>query len=96
LTIPVGLTEDKSVSEDPTQITLRTVLEAVNALGVELHNFRTEVNERFERLEAEVKERFDSIEESINVLSGDVTRLRSRTLQVRLHEPPKPEEKERA
>ncbi len=77
------------MGEDPTQITLRTVLEAINSLGIELHNFRVEVEKkfaevekRFERLEATMSERLDSVEGSINVLSGDVTRLRSRSFKI--------------
>lgn len=80
------------MSEDPTQITLRTVLEAINGIGVELHQFREEVRglqtgveRRLDRLETgqlslheEMQDRLRSLESSINVLSGDVTRLRGR------------------
>ncbi|HEV7378022.1 MAG TPA: hypothetical protein VGN95_25300 [Pyrinomonadaceae bacterium] len=65
------------MSEDPTQISLRTVLEAINSLGVELHNFRAETEKRFGQLEAVISARLETIESSINVLSGDVTRLRA-------------------
>jgi hypothetical protein len=76
------------MSEDPTQISLRTVLEAVNSLGVELHNlgvelhslgvelnnFRQEMKEFRENVEAKL----DDIDERMNVLSGDVVKVRAR------------------
>lgn len=80
------------MSEDPTQLTQRTILEAINTIGVELHNFRALVERRFEEvntslsvthteilnLRAEVNIRFDELEESLSVLAGDVVKLRAR------------------
>jgi prefoldin subunit 5 len=77
------------MSEDPTQIDLRTILEAINAIGVELHQLRTQVerleakmNERFERIEV----RLDKVEDSMTVLSGDVVQVRSAILRLRREE----------
>lgn len=61
------------MSEDPTHITMRTVLEAVNALGVELHNFRGEMQE----FRAETNRRFDDLERKIDVLNRDMLQLRA-------------------
>lgn len=84
------------MSQDPTEITLRTVLDAINEVSVELHNFRAEVNERFERLETEMNERFDDLDERMEVLAGDVVKARARakrrTIRTGIHKP----EKERA
>ena len=58
------------MSEEPTQEmrepTLREVLEAVNAIGVELHN-----------LTAEVRTGFRNVERQIGVLSKDIVQLRA-------------------
>jgi hypothetical protein len=66
------------MSEDPTQITFRTILEAINSLGVELHNFRAAIEKRFEKLDATMNERFDDLDDRINVLAGDIVTLRAR------------------
>jgi hypothetical protein len=65
------------MSEDPTQISLRTVLEAVNAIGVELHNFREEMQE----FRATVEVKLDDLDEQISILAGDVTKVRARILR---------------
>jgi hypothetical protein len=70
------------MSEDPTQITLRTVLEAVNEVSVELRQFRAEVEKRFERLEAAMSEGFDDLDKRMAVLAGDVIKVRSAGLMV--------------
>lgn len=44
------------MSENPTQPALKTVLEAVNAIGVELHQFRAAVEIRLDKIHSEVKE----------------------------------------
>ncbi|HKR02006.1 MAG TPA: hypothetical protein VJT09_15100 [Pyrinomonadaceae bacterium] len=62
------------MSEDTTQITLRTVLEAINALGVELHNFRAEMQGFREAVEVRPEE----IESSLDILASDVLRVRAR------------------
>jgi hypothetical protein len=40
------------MDEAPTQPTLKTILEAVNAVGVELHQYRTEMEIRLDRMES--------------------------------------------
>ena len=90
------------MGEDPTQITLRTVLEAVNEVSVELRQFRAEVEKRFERLEAAMSEGFDDLDKRMAVLAGDVIKVRSAGLMVNTPAPParttsrKPRAKKRA
>jgi hypothetical protein len=74
------------MSQDPTQIDLRTILEAINAIGVELHQFRTQTEKRFEALETAMNERFDDLEGSVTVLSGDVVQIRSAILRLKREE----------
>lgn len=77
LTIQVNRGTILVMSQDPTQIDLRTVLEAINAIGVELHQFREEVNKRFEELEAAMNERFDDLDNRMALLAGDVLKVRA-------------------
>jgi hypothetical protein len=74
------------MSENPTQPTLKTILEAINAIGVELHELRVEMNARFERLEAEMSERFDDLDGRMEVLAGDVVKVRARVGRISLIE----------
>ena len=67
------------MSEDPTQISLRTVLEAINSLGVELHNFREEMREFRDNIEAKL----DDMDERMNVLAGDVVKVRAREATIK-------------
>lgn len=64
------------------QPTLADIKEAINSVSVELHSFRASVEKRLDALEATMNERFEGVESSINVLSGDVTRLRGGTLSI--------------
>jgi hypothetical protein len=57
LTKSVKLTEDIFMSEEPTkdmpgQPTLAEVMEAVNAIGIELHSFHTSMEIRLDRIES--------------------------------------------
>ncbi len=89
--------------ETPTQPTLKTVLEAINSLGVELHQFRVAVEDRFKQVDTEVRaarsevsvlrqemnERFDDLDERMEVLAGDVIKARARSKRLAVKtEPP--------
>ncbi len=79
------------MSEDSTQITLRTVLEAINAVSVELHQFREYADARFNQIDAEFKsvrseisdlreemnDKFSDLSGKISVLNNDVLSLRA-------------------
>jgi hypothetical protein len=67
------------MSENTTQISLRTVLEAINSVGVELHKFREEMREFRENVET----RLDDLDERMNVLAGDVVKVRAREGAIR-------------
>jgi hypothetical protein len=82
--------------EAPTQPTLKTILEAINGLGVELHQFRAAVEDRFKAVEdrftqvntevsalrQEMNARFDELDKSMYILAGDVVKIRARLTTV--------------
>ena len=61
-----------------TQPLLNEILEAINSLGVEFHDFRAEMEKRSAKLERTMNERFDDLDRRLDVLAGDVVRLRAR------------------
>jgi hypothetical protein len=74
------------MSEDPTQISLRTVLEAVNSLGVEVHNLGVELNhfrQEMKEFRESVETKLDEIDERMNVLAGDIVKVRAREALMR-------------
>lgn len=69
------------MSEDPTQEmrqpTLQEVLEAVNALGIELHSFRTTMEKRLDEMSTEMKAGFRNVERKVDVLNREMLQLKA-------------------
>jgi predicted nucleic acid-binding Zn-ribbon protein len=68
-----------SNADAPTQPLLSEILDAVNGLGVELHQFRAEANKRFEKLEI----RLDRIDGEVKFVHSEILNLRADMKELR-------------
>lgn len=87
--------------EAPTQPTLKSIMDAINDVGVELQQFRKSVEDRLGKLEtnvgllnSEVQAMgrlvalgFEDIEAQMEVLAGDVVRARARSKRLAVKPP---------
>jgi DNA repair ATPase RecN len=86
LTIQVNQVQYLCMSENPTQPTLKTIMDAVNAIGVELHQFRTTTEKRLEKIEArldKIEIRMDRIESMALETRADLRELRAEFTEFR-------------